>query len=443
MSRRNALSTNLFIISIGTVLLPSCFIDAASDDENCVGAKCDGYGEEEDLRIASALPEHCGSDEAFRIDRPVSSEQVVDGEYSYGFRYKAASKPGAPVLVYLPGGPGQASMDHAPGFVPEGWGYLMTDPRGVGCNTLATLPRKEVSSAFFRTEEIARDVVAAIKDRDLTDYVVFGISYGTLLGTTVAYELEQDKVAPPTAVVLEGVLGRAFGDDFVGGEYIKQWDRVRTVLPADVLTELDTKAAPFGISSLGWSRILGGMMPMGPVDVANYIASLTSTTPEATRQEILAELNARAAAVQLTAPGEVEMYRQVACREIMDTVPSSDLDVVFKAGKLVRNSAEEGTKCKELTVTDPFDSKQQQFSAKTYYFLGDSDVATPHWQGMYHFTNHTGPSVNITTVNGGHNPLEYNQLACAPSLMASIAAGGADLSTALAGCPMPTTVTRK
>ncbi|MGE0547835.1 MAG: hypothetical protein AB7O24_18835 [Kofleriaceae bacterium] len=319
----------------------------------------------------------------------------------------------------------------------------MTDPRGVGCNTLAQLPSAEVSSAFFRTQEIARDVVAAIADRRLDNYIVFGISYGTLLATTVANELELSLLPAPNAVVLEGVLGRAFGADFAGAEYITQWDRVRAALPADVLSELDTSAAPYGLTPVEWSRVLMGMLPMGPLDVLNYASALSSATPEETRQEVLAELKARAAERPHSAAGEVELYRQVACREIMDTVPANDLDVVFDAGKLVRNAAEEGTKCNGLTATTPYDAASLPFTPKTYYFLGDSDVATPKWQGDYHYDNRSGTSVKIVTTNGGHNSLEYNQLGCAPKLMASIAAGGADLEAVLTECPMPATLEQK
>jgi hypothetical protein len=142
-------------------------------------------------------------------------------------------------------------------------------------------------------------------------------------------------------------------------------------------------------------------------------------------------------------PDATELYRQVACREIMDTVPANDLDVVFSAGALVRNSAQEGTKCRDLHVTTPYDSAALQFETQLYLFVGDSDTATPQWQGAYHYDHHTGHATRVTTRNGGHNSLELNQIDCAPQLMASIAAGAADLQTVAAGCPMQTTIDQK
>jgi hypothetical protein len=71
-----------------------------------------------------------------------------------------------------------------------------------------------LSGRLFSTREIAGDTIAAIADRRLTHYILFGISYRTALGTTVAHEIEARGLPPPDAVVLEGVLGRAFGADF-------------------------------------------------------------------------------------------------------------------------------------------------------------------------------------------------------------------------------------
>jgi pimeloyl-ACP methyl ester carboxylesterase len=396
--------------------------------------------------LAADLPPHCSGDEVLRIDRPVDKDDASRGRFSYGFRFKAPTAPGAPVLVFLPGGPGSASTTEVPAFLPEGWGYLLTDPRGVGCNTPASVPAEDVSSAFFKTEEIAADVIAAIRSRDLHDFVLFGISYGTLLGTVVAHELEAQKLPGPSAVILEGVLGRGFTGEFVAAEFIHLWDRIRNVLPSDVLTELDTKEEPYGISATGWSRALSAYMPAGPMVVANAVGALSTTLglTEEQRAAALAQLEAVAQPDgSHSSPGAVELYRQVACREIADTVPASDLDVIFRNGRLVRNMAEDGTKCRGLRLKDPFDSAKYQFSAKTFYFIGEDDVATPAWQGAYHFEKHQGGAVRIVTLKAGHNPLEFDQATCAPQLLKSIAAGATDLQTVLATCPREVRVDSK
>jgi pimeloyl-ACP methyl ester carboxylesterase len=395
-----------------------------------------------ELALSNALAEHCSGSEIHRIER-----QAPDGRhFSYGYRFKAPTGRDAPVLVFLPGGPGAGSMDAPPDFLPEGWGYLLTDPRGVGCNTLAETPSGAASSAFFTTKNVADDVIAAIRDRKLDTYVLFGVSYGTALGTTVIHTIEKANDPKPRAVVLEGVLGRAFGKDFVGGEYLEQWDRVRRSLPADVLTELETRPKPFGLDSLQWSRALMELLPVSPTFVASNLGALSQqrsdVTPE-TRKEIVALFRESGSAPPLTAPGEVELYRQIACREIMDTVPASDLDVVFSKGNLVRNSAEEGTKCAGLKVETPYDSAKLQFKTPVYYFIGQDDVATPAFQGEYHFAKHEGPATKIVSTGAGHNSLELNQEPCARAVMTSIGGGGTDLDAVLATCPLRVEVARK
>jgi pimeloyl-ACP methyl ester carboxylesterase len=425
-----------------SLLLSACVATVGDDDGECTNGKCDA----QDLEVAHDLPEHCTGPELLRIKRPVYSEDPNGDTFAYGYRFKAPTAEGAPVIVYLPGGPGQASTENPPGFVPPGWGYLMTDPRGVGCNRLAQLPSGATSGRFFSTAEIANDVIAAIEDRRLEHYILFGISYGSALGTTVAHEIEARGVTKPDQVVLEGVLGKTFGkgaSDFPGAEYITQWHRVRDVLPADVRTELDTAEQPYGFDRTTWSKFLMENIPRGPGDTLNIVAALSTEQPQDVRQQILDMLTASRDAPPQKA-GENELYRQVACREIMDTVPDSGLDVVFERGDLVRNKAEEGTKCKDLHVTTPYDAAELPFSMPLFLFVGDSDAATPAWQGAYHFEHHAGgPVTRILTRNGGHNSLELNQIDCAATLMASIATGGADLAQAATGCPMQTTIEKR
>jgi pimeloyl-ACP methyl ester carboxylesterase len=425
---------------IAFLLLCSC-ADTPAGEPMCVGDAC---APDQDLEIASDLPDSCKTADVIRIARPAWSDGSTDDTFRYGFRFKAPTGD-APVLVFLPGGPGQTSMDGPPMFVPDTWGYLMTDPRGVGCNRLAALPSTDTAGLFFQTPEIANDVIAAIQDRGLSHYILYGLSYGTDLGTTVAHEIEARGVTPPDAVVLEGVLGRSFGttdDTFPGSEYIAQWERVHSALTAEITSELDTNPTPYGFDNLAWSKALMALLPRGPAWTAAFLAQLDSSQPADARKQVLDTVTELAADHGLP-PEANELYREVACREIMDTVPDNDLDVVFQAGHLVRNSAQEGTKCRELHVTSPYDSAALQFSTQLYLFLGDSDTATPPWQGTYHYDHHDGPVVRVVTRNGGHNSLEFNQADCAANLMASIAAGGSDLATVAASCPMQATIDQK
>jgi surfactin synthase thioesterase subunit len=53
-------------------------------------------------------------------------------------------------------------------------------------------------------------VLAIVEELRLDDYMLYGISYGTLLATLVASRAEERGLPLPKAIVLEGVLGMAF-----------------------------------------------------------------------------------------------------------------------------------------------------------------------------------------------------------------------------------------
>src|SRR5262249_34367299 len=98
-----------------TVALTAC--TSVVGDDDCATGKCDA----QDLEVAKDLPEVCSSSELVRITRPVDSDHPDGDTFAFGFRFKPPSDPGAPVLVYLPGGPGQSSIENPASFIPSSW----------------------------------------------------------------------------------------------------------------------------------------------------------------------------------------------------------------------------------------------------------------------------------------------------------------------------------
>lgn len=137
----------------------------------------------------------------------------------------------------------------------------------------------------------------------------------------------------------------------------------------------------------------------------------------------------------------------MACREITNAIPASNIDVVLKDGNLMSNP-DLGTLCTGFQVDAPFDVADYPYSAPTYYFLGEVDPATPLWQGNYHFENNlASPRTLVTVAFGGHAPLHHNFASdsepCTLHIVESIAHGGTDLDDALASCRRPSTVERR
>lgn len=396
------------------------------------------------LAPATDLPPHCFGPEIVRISRPVVNKDSSLETHSYAFRFKAPEVVDKPVLVFLPGGPGQTSMESPPEFLPAGWGYLMIDPRGIGCNALANPLKPTLAENFYRTEEFAFDTIAAIQKVDLKNYVLFGISYGTLHASRVASELERQSLPGPQAVVLEGVLGRAFTDVSAGEAFIHNWDATRALLPAEVLKEFDESNAPFGIDAEAWAGIISSRISVtSPKSFAATLSLLSNSNAAVKKSIINILLSTIDDDSDSLSPGVSDLYRYVACREIADTAIEGSSEFLFARGRIVRNSAKEGTGCGKLKMTQPFDSANFQFSAKTYYFSGENDVNTPPWQADYHYSNHRGSAVHVLSKDSGHNSFQSEQLACAPVLLENIAQGGLDLAKALSTCPKPSTMESK
>lgn len=164
------------------------------------------------------------------------------------------------MVIYLPGGPGEASIDQ---FTPDAldpFTVIQTDPRGVGCNSEAETGTR-IPDEGFRSEFLASDVLGIIHELKLDHYVLYGISYGTLLGTIVAAKTEQIG-NPPQALVLEGVLGSAFkpGESIQG--YIDQWNLLKMRVAPAVRTELE-KPLPLGKTREEWGMWIMQMLKIG------------------------------------------------------------------------------------------------------------------------------------------------------------------------------------
>jgi pimeloyl-ACP methyl ester carboxylesterase len=409
------------------VLITACS-SASPDPGDCADGKCDDH-----------LPAACKAADIVTIDR---------GYGRYRARYRAAA-PGQPTIVFMPGGPGNTSIgEDMSAWIPAELGLVQTDPRGVGCNELVSPAADPL--AFYSTDQIAGDVVAMIEYLELRDYVLYGHSYGTQLATRVASFVG----GAPRAVILEGVLGRAFrADELPAQAYADQWANVlRPTLPADALAILDGDA-PLGIDGALWGKYFMAMMPRGALsgghpltnnllNLSEEFATQTGTNVDENRAALAAEVQMFANLDGVTPAGLV-LQRHVACREITDKLPEDNVDVVLDHGLLVP-TPRLGSLCTGLTVDDPFDTAAEQMVVPSVYFLGELDPATPKLQSDYHFDHNThSPRTRVTFKAAGHLPVHFNLVndpePCALAVVTAAATQG-DLAAALATCKRPSTV---
>ena len=140
----------------------------------------------------------------------ISAPQNRHGDnrpFEYYYEKRFGADPNQPVIIVLPGGPGDFSI----GMGDVGFKNLTAiyfDARGTGCNFGN---QDDFLWSDVSTDEATSDIFDVIKTENLTNFIIYGISYGTVLATRLAVKLEAAGL-PPMAVVLDGTIGRSYGD---------------------------------------------------------------------------------------------------------------------------------------------------------------------------------------------------------------------------------------
>ncbi len=372
------------------------------------------------------------------IIRPFDATRPEAGRFAYRFKL-VAGEPGHPTIVYLPGGPGGFSsmsdaMSRGALGLPASFPAVLTDQRGDGCNSLAIPP------ASLTTPLFADDIVALVRDLGLKDYILYGHSYGTLHATVAAHALAAAGM-PPRAVVLEGVLGRAYQGDEPARAVADEWREVVAELtPAARALFLDaTAAAPLaerGVTAVNWGTYIQGALYAGHAPLVAKLDLLPLMSA--------AERDAFAAFLRPKIPLWPPFFATIACREFAHGFFST---LRLERGDLLA----ENDLCDLAAVAlgtdlaygvNEFDAARFQLTMPLYYFNGDDDAATPLYQAHYHEAAQAHARRTFVIVHGaGHLPLKTELKPCREPLWDAIAAGEPDLTAALALCPAQSTPT--
>ena len=223
---------------------------------------------------APQLPSHCETAGVEKIERTLSNSK----KFYYRFRLSVGQSsdlnpgqypgqnPEAPAVIFLPGGPGQTSMQVGLAY-PDEFSIVRTDPRGVGCNVSAQLEAEDFSSV-----EMARDVLAIVRKLKLTSYILHGISHGSVVATIAASLASSEGLPVPQAVVIEAVMGRSFAPNEYNAGYFREWARVTSKLPQDTQSVLRSQSLPFGFSSRQWAAYLIGFLIFGEFEDGTSLA---------------------------------------------------------------------------------------------------------------------------------------------------------------------------
>ncbi|MEM6296470.1 MAG: alpha/beta hydrolase [Myxococcota bacterium] len=407
--------------------------DASSCEE---GEKCDAPEDpaKRPLPAQSVEPQgHCAAEEIVRIERPLDVSDPSAGSFSYAYRIARGTDPSAPVVVRIPGGPGQSSSqtDRNAAELPAGATMLFTDPRGVGCNVMEG---ELDDDTFYDSVAFAQDILAALRNEGITDWVLYGTSYGTALGTITASMAEAEGI-PPRVVVLEGTLGRTFlGEEELRGT-TQEWAKIMEAVSPAVREEFATES-PFGLDGAAWGVAMNTFMAMGsfpgvPDAPAQYLGLLDD--PDSSGEVL--DLVRSFAVPQPQEPGSERLFASVGCREIADTVYTP---YVLVEGELVPESA----LCEDTELDRPYDAADWPLSMPIIYLQGSADTRTPMFQALAHVERQPGARRYFIELDGtGHNPLSLALVSCAPDFWEAVFAEGEGLEDMLDACVWPTTLT--
>jgi pimeloyl-ACP methyl ester carboxylesterase len=369
------------------------------------------------------------------LQRPFYLNQNPGGTFQYKFEFRRPKDSSQPVVIYLPGGPGegsigkQAEMAH----VPAEFGLILTDPRGVGCNQV----QGPIQDSFYGTRVFASDVIAVIQKLGLKNYILYGHSYGTVLATETAALIEQAHLPAPKAVMLEGVLGKALLNmqEYVAPKLLV-WKKIRNQLPPPYGAALSVQN-PLGYSPEVWGLFLSGMIAeAGDRIVLPLLAGLNPANTQERAQ--LIQMLERMKGISFDNPPMERLWKNVACKELMESSPGFALDFFLQQGELVpfnRDVCGESRLTKELA----YDAANFQVKAPLFYFVGDLDIATTEDQAVYHYMSQKNPAKYMFKVQrAGHKPLSFNLQDCSQNIFRAIASGDqSNLRKSLSTCSNP------
>jgi pimeloyl-ACP methyl ester carboxylesterase len=359
-----------------------------------------------------------------------------DGKFKYSYEYFPA-KEGKPTVVAIPGGPGQSSIGSRKGWLgslPDGYGVMMTDPRGVGCNAIEPEPSDKFLIAL-KSEDVARDILKALDEEDVSKYILYGVSYGTVVAT-MAGSFAGDKLH---AVVLEGVLGSAYTDDSSTTKYNQLLATALDEAGSDAKEKFNKTPLPLDLSENDWMMLIFSLGRIGTIysedtkqktNLLNQVIKLATSDSQDDQDRVIKFLNNLKSSEEVETPGQSIFYAVIACTEIWSQLTDYNL----KDGAFERTGKNLCADLQRLKSFSAYDSAKYQIKAPVYYFQGTDDPATVLAKAEYHFDSQTSSSKQFFGVNGGgHNPIQFSLEDCSKEIWEALNEAG-DISAKVQSC---------
>jgi proline iminopeptidase len=393
------------------------------------------------------LPAQCLTSDVSHYDLPIYWGRPDSPKFTYYFQFQKATSGDsstAPIGILINGGAGAPSIGFPQGkLFPPTYNVINTDVRGVGCNINSSTPFK---SDALTTEYFARDVLSIVQVLRMTQYVLFGVSYGTVQATVMANIARNEGIQTPTALVLEGILGKWQLNTTDVVALNKEWLKATPLIPASVVTAISQSSEPFGIPTKDWATFLtqtlnAGTTPTLGNATAYYLAPLGSADQNVVAQ---AKSQIQGTISQFkteTRPETIWLATVLHCTETEGSVYATD----FVNGRFVETGPDV---CPSLGLSfvRPYDSAQYPVNVPIYYFEGADDPDTIPENATYHFDHQTQADRVFTLVgSAGHTALSgtLRETGCTPAIFNAVAFNPSGVDAAIQQCGWPVTITMR
>lgn len=361
--------------------------------------------------------------------------------FNYYYKYIPSAK-SQTVVVVLPGGPGGGSMEDSSysHLFSNDIGQILIDPRGVDCNYFG---KNDFDLNTITSTQTAMDIIEVIKKENLKDYIIYGHSYGTLLGTILTSLINKDLTIPqPKALVIEGVIGKHYTNGYQ--YYQDHVDIVNQLFDENPHVKklfMDENNLPLGWNAVAWLEYLINIPPVGinpishpfiespwhkllelemylakgaevPKDLMTYFKEWWGYDDGVTDVDVGQNLNGPFSSQDEDAYLDLNEFltETILCHEIAPEIPWSYDSFLFVNGVLVQDRSSAPLSCGANALKFPYDSKNFPIQSNTIYIQGTHDGQTPLKGARYHYNENTAAKKVFLQVEGAGHMASFLEL---------------------------------
>ncbi|AUN97932.1 alpha/beta hydrolase [Bacteriovorax stolpii] len=347
------------------------------------------------------------SGEFFRYTSvPVNYQNPLAGQtliYSY---LKKAFNPKLPSVIFFTGGPGVSSRSSE--FALEHYNVIFFEQRGISCSRPAS-EELFLDPTFYSTENTARDAALVARAYGLSLVSAYGHSYGTVAATVFAsFYPELVK-----SLVLEGVVYKADKTLWRDPKKLRLIQDFFNQLPVEMKSKILKLSNTPGIPASWFSKVANMMMYLnnGLGSYQSFLEQVLLMDEESFSGFIHSFYGNPEKQEEEFSFGDVTMG-MIGCQEMSMADTTLSMVSVFAGEQLTSNLVNEDQRnfCAPLNISHDqnriYDAKKYPVSVPVSYLLGETDGATPLYQGLAHFNQVAkGQKQALILLKGGHLPM--------------------------------------